>query len=110
MLMPNASCTLSLQTGPGAYTRLYVPACFWQDGGDGSLLALELDAVPPSLPWPYEGARRERSYVVLGECPDEIESDSRSLQQFLTSREARTIKSVERLDYGGIAHYEVTVS
>ena len=25
MLTPNASCTLYLQTGPGAYTRVYVP-------------------------------------------------------------------------------------
>ncbi len=35
MLTPNASCTLYLHTVPGAYTRVYVPACFWQDGEDG---------------------------------------------------------------------------
>ena len=110
MLTPNSSCTLYLQAGPGAYTRVYVPACFWQEGADGTLLVIPIDAVPASLSWPYEGARRERSYVVQGECADAIGTDSKSLQQFLTSHRARTIKSVERLDYGGIAHYEVTIT
>ena len=45
MLTPPASCTLYLQTGPGAYTRVYVPACFWQEGEDGANII-----IPGELP------------------------------------------------------------
>ena len=50
MLTPNASCTLYLQNGPGAYTRVYVPACFWQDEEDGVSII-----IPGELPEQYRG-------------------------------------------------------
>lgn len=56
MLTPNASCTLYLQTGPGAYTRVYVPACFWQDGEDGVSIV-----IPGELPEQYKGENGKRT-------------------------------------------------
>ena len=67
MLTPNASCTLYLQTGPGAYTRVYVPACFWQDGEDGVSIV-----IPGELPEQYKGEKREKDYVVQGERMGEV--------------------------------------
>ena len=62
MLTPNASCTLYLQSGPGAYTRVYVPACFWQDEEDGVSII-----IPGELPQTYKGEKREQDYVVHGQ-------------------------------------------
>ena len=54
MLTPNASCTLYLQNGPGAYTRVYVPACFWQDEEDGVSII-----IPGELPEQDRGEKRD---------------------------------------------------
>ena len=76
MLTPNASCTLYLQTGPGAYTRVYVPACFWQDGEDGVSIV-----IPGELPEQYKGEKREKDYVVQGERMGEVTEHERMCTQ-----------------------------
>lgn len=86
MLTPNASCTLYLQTGPGAYTRVYVPACFWQDGEDGVSIV-----IPGELPEQYKGEKREKDYVVQGERMGEV-TDTQSKRE-LTGSSSKTARA-----------------
>ena len=101
MLMPNASCTLYLQTGPGAYTRVYVPACFWQDGEDGVSIL-----IPGELPEQYQGEKRERDYVVRGERTDEV-TDTQSKRALIADKPL-TVEVLAHYAFGGLIHCEVT--
>ena len=100
MLTPNASCTLYLQNGPGAYTRLYVPACFWQDEEDGVSII-----IPSALPEQYRGEKRDHDYVVRGERAGEI-TDTES-KRSLISEKPLTVDSLARYLFGGLPHCEV---
>ena len=101
MLTPNASCTLYLQTGPGAYTRVYVPACFWQDGEDGVSIV-----IPGELPEQYKGEKREKDYVVQGERMGEV-TDTQSKRELIADKPL-TVKNLVHCVFGGLPHCEVT--
>ena len=101
MLTPNASCTLYLQTGPGAYTRVYVPACFWQDGEDGVSIV-----IPEDLPEQYKGEKREHDFIIRGERTGEV-TDTESKKALLADKPL-TVKSLVRCAFGGLPHCEVT--
>lgn len=101
MLTPNASCTLYLQTGPGAYTRVYVPACFWQDGEDGVSIV-----IPGELPEQYKGEKREKDYVVQGERMGEV-TDTQSKRELIADKPL-TVKNLVHCAFGGLPHCEVT--
>ena len=101
MLTPNASCTLYLQTGPGAYTRVDVPACFWQDGEDGVSII-----IPGELPEPYKGVGREQDYVVRGERTGEV-TDTESKRALIADKPL-TVEQLAHHLFGGLPHCEVT--
>ena len=101
MLTPPASCTLYLQTGPGAYTRVYVPACFWQEGEDGANIIS-----PGELPEQYKGEKREQDYVVRGERTGEV-TDTQSKRELIADKPL-TVEHLARHLYGGLPHCEVT--
>lgn len=101
MLTPNASCTLYLQTGPGAYTRVYVPTCFWQDGEDGVSIV-----IPGELPEQYKGEKREKDYVVQGERMGEV-TDTQSKRELIADKPL-TVKNLVHCAFGGLPHCEVT--
>lgn len=101
MLTPNASCTLYLQSGPGAYTRVYVPACFWQDEEDGVSII-----IPGELPQTYKGEKREQDYVVQGQRMGEI-TDTQSKKELIADKPL-TVKRLQRCLFGDLPHCEVT--
>ena len=101
MLTPNASCTLYLQIGPGAYTRVYVPVCFWQDREDGVSIV-----IPGELPEQYKGEKREQDYVVRGKRTGEV-TDTQSKRELIADKPL-TVEHLARHLYGGLPHCEVT--
>lgn len=101
MLTPNASCTLYLQSGPGAYTRVYVPACFWQDEEDGVSII-----IPGELPQTYKGEKREQDYVVHGQRMGEV-TDTQSKKELIADKPL-TVKRLQRCLFGDLPHCEVT--
>lgn len=101
MLTPNSSCTLYLQIGPGAYFRVYVPSCFWQETEDGANII-----IPGNLPEQYKGTVREHDYVIQGERIGEI-TDTDGLKALMVEKPL-TIGSLEHYVFGGLPHCEVT--
>lgn len=100
MLTPNADCTLYLQTGPGAYTRVYVPACFWQENAESTTII-----IPGMLPEQYKGAGREHDYIIKGERVDDV-TDTESKRALIADKPL-TVESLAHYAYGGIPHCEV---
>ena len=101
MLTPNASCTLYLQNGPGAYTRVYVPACLWQEGAEEPTII-----IPGNVPEQYKGAGREQDYVVQGERLGEV-ADTES-KRALIADIPLTVTALSHYVHGGLPHCEVT--
>ena len=92
---------LYLQSGPGAYTRVYVPACFWQDEEDGVSII-----IPGELPQTYKGEKREQDYVVQGQRMGEV-TDTQSKKELIADKPL-TVKRLQRCLFGDLPHCEVT--
>ncbi len=102
MLTPNASCTLYLQTGPGAYRRIFCPSVFWQEDEDGVSIV-----IPEDLPEQYKGEKREKGFHHARRAHGRGHGHGEQKKALIADKPL-TVKNLVHCAFGGLPHCEVT--